>query len=307
INTKLIECVDNCKVTYLNYNSILSLFCAPFFLWNYKKKQEIKVIQSFGLRCDIISLLVPNIFKIVVVRNLTKINWSARGWWGKVLGSLHLSLIKRFDRVVACSDGVKAHLYKYGVNSCVINNSVEFDSSEVNSKFGTNSFVTVSSAIPGKNIEFLLEVFSSKSFFKNRILNIIGFVSDDMKDKYAMFDNIKFHGFVNKPKELYNMNDVFISASYHEGLPNAVLESLSVGTPVVLSNIVSHSSIIGSDNIVGTIFKNNDDQSLQRAINQLESNSCSRYDNNFVEILNKKFNPKLMAKEFSKIYRKGNS
>ena len=46
-------------------------------------------------------------------------------------------------------------------------------------------------------------------------------------------DNIKFFGEISKPYRLIAGSDYFILPSRWEGLPNSVLESLALGTPVL--------------------------------------------------------------------------
>jgi len=45
-------------------------------------------------------------------------------------------------------------------------------------------------------------------------------------------------------RELYRMADMFMFPSIHEGLPNAVLEAMASGLPILASNATSHSELV---------------------------------------------------------------
>lgn len=305
-NINTVEIEKKCKVIYLNYSWARSLLIAPHRVNCFIKEYNIDVIQSFGIRCDIISLFLSKVKKIVVVRNLTMINWSVKGFLGKLIGYLHLNVIKKFDSVVSCSAGVQEHLLEYGIKSFVINNSIVIKNGDNDTKKSTielKNFVTVSTEHPGKNIEFIIKTFISSSSLIDCKLNIIGFVQQELQQKYKIHENIIFHGYVDNPLQVYSASDCFISASLHEGLPNAVLEALSVCCPVLLSNITSHKVIVDGYNDIGKIFINNSPSSLVMAIKEQE-NILRDIDNlRFFDLLERRFSPRNMAGNYIAQYK----
>jgi len=303
-NTTEIEKV--CKVIYLNLSWIEGVIISPFKVQTIIKKYHIDIVQSFGIRCDIISLFLNKVKKVVVVRNLTMINWSVKGVLGKLIGYTHLKIIKSFDAIIACSAGVQEHLLDYGIKSVVINNSISLKMKlgEVNksdTKF--NNFVTVSTMHPGKNIEFIIKTFITATDLEDCRLNIIGFAHHELQQKYKKHKNIIFHGHVDNPLQVYAANDCFISASLHEGLPNAVLEALSVCCPVILSDITSHKVIVEGYNDIGKTFSNDSQTSLVAAIKEQKDMLSHVNDKHFFELLEKRFSPKNMAKNYVAQYK----
>ena len=307
VNKNTLEIEKKCKVIYLNYTWVVSLLVAPLKLNVMIKKYNIDVVQSFGIRCDIISVLLNKVKKVVVVRNLTMINWSVKGVVGKFVGYFHLKVISSFDSVIACSAGVQEHLSEYGIESFVINNSMILKTDQKYTKKHRkklNQFVTVSAKHPGKNIEFIIKTFISDSNLNDRTLNIIWFVHQQLRQKYINHENIIFHGHVDNPLQVYLANDCFISASFHEGLPNAVLEALSVRCPVLLSDISSHKVIVDGYGDIGRVFTNNSQTSLVAAIKEQEDRLDLVDDALFLELLGVRFCPKNMAKNYTAQYKK---
>ena len=56
--------------------------------------------------------------------------------------------------------------------------------------------------------------------------------------------NIFLPGEVSNVISYFRAADLFVSASCAEGMPNAVLEALATGLPVILSNIPAHREIL---------------------------------------------------------------
>lgn len=74
----------------------------------------------------------------------------------------------------------------------------------------------------------------------------------------AVNDKISWAGFVNDEKfGLLSKHDLFVLPSYDENFGNAVIESLSVGTAVLISNGVGLASYV-ADNRLGWVCKNNE-------------------------------------------------
>ena len=82
--------------------------------------------------------------------------------------------------------------------------------------------------------------------FPNYNLKILG--KGSLKDKlieYANFlninDNIEFVGYVKNPNSYFLSSDFLIMTSYYEGMPNTILESLSLSLPAIVNSSFSNS------------------------------------------------------------------
>lgn len=107
-----------------------------------------------------------------------------------------------------------------------------------------------------KELQEALNLLNNKSI-KNYELLIFGSSSGEK------VDNIKTHflGYINDDETLrlaYSASDVFVVPSLAENLSNAIMESLSCGTPVVAFDIGGNSDMI-DHKINGYLAKNTND------------------------------------------------
>lgn len=65
--------------------------------------------------------------------------------------------------------------------------------------------------------------------------------------------NVRFPGFVNEPIKYLSAADAYLSTSRWEGLPLAVLEAMSLGLPVIASNVVGNKDAV-SHEISGFLY-----------------------------------------------------
>jgi glycosyltransferase involved in cell wall biosynthesis len=241
-------------------------------------------------------------------------------FFGNILSYLNIYFIKKFDSVISVSNSVNYYSRRYGIRSKVIHNSIDFNF--VNNKLNISSkidlrnklnlenkvtFISISSRLYGKNIDFLTESFKN-NYFDNYILLIAGHVKKSLKIKYFNNTNIIFLDNINNVEEYIKASDYFISASLHEGFPNAVLESMALGTPVILSNIKSHLEFF-TDNrlLIGDYFINNNINDLKFKINKITNYNYEYLSNNCIININNNFNSKVITKEYELFYKKINN
>lgn len=306
------------QIIDLKLSRIQSIFKATKEIQSIIGTYKIDIIQSFGFRSDIISSKLNRVYKITTVRNTLLFNWKMI--WGPFLGSIfgniNLHFIKKFDSIVACSYSVHNYLKTIKVNSDVIVNSI--DTKSIRNKPSNQEiirirkllllpvneiiFITVSSKLKGKNIEFLIHAFQEKALSKHYLV-IAGFVEPPILKKYDNMKNIIFVGKVNNLENYFQTSDFFVSASLHEGMPNAVIESMALGTPVILSDIPSHVEILtSSEQKIGIIFNNNDSNNLVMQIQNILKEDYSVLSANCQRTISINFNAKSMAEKYERYY-----
>ena len=130
-------------------------------------------------------------------------------------------------------------------------------------------FIFVGRLSQEKGIGVLLEAFS----INKKLLKIIG--DGPMRDYVSNFsnkyENISYLGFQKKDiiiKELKNAKALVFTSLWYEGMPMTILESLSVGTPVIAPNIGAPNSII-NDRENGLIYNVSNVDDLNKKVNFL--------------------------------------
>lgn len=88
--------------------------------------------------------------------------------------------------------------------------------------------------------------------------------------KNSMSDKVGFTGYVDKKKlsEEYKKADIFVLPTLKEGFGMTVLEAMSYGLPVVVSNIGAVSEII-ENRVNGLLIEPEKPESLSKAINEI--------------------------------------
>ena len=88
-----------------------------------------------------------------------------------------------------------------------------------------------------------------KSTNKNINYTIIGGgpYLEQIKEKTRGYNmKVKFTGFLDNPKEVLEASDIFVYYSIHDNFPNAILEAMASGLPVVTNNVGAVHEIIKS-------------------------------------------------------------
>jgi glycosyltransferase involved in cell wall biosynthesis len=100
---------------------------------------------------------------------------------------------------------------------------------------------------PRKNQELLINVI--KRVDRDRVrLDLYGIGPDEARlkeliDKLDVTERVKLHGW-RESSEIWPQVDLLLMPSRHEGVPNAILEAIGAGVPVVASKIPEHQEFL---------------------------------------------------------------
>lgn len=254
------------KVTSLGLSRFEGLLFAQHKLNQLVVEISPDLIHSQGARADVFSskLSCHYIPRICTVRNFPQIDYQMT--YGKIMGMyLTFTQIRAFRRLNLCccvSDAVSDNLRdKFGItNSRTVYNGVDdayftkVESSEKNiirTKLGIPLTSTVWLSSMGKdlrkNSDYIVKEFIP--YLKKNKKNMLVFIGDGMLrdtcEKLAKDyqDQIRFCGRTSDVRSYLHASDYFVSASKAEGMPNAVLEAMACGMPVILSDIPPHIEI----------------------------------------------------------------
>lgn len=98
----------------------------------------------------------------------------------------------------------------------------------------------------------------------------------EQANKAGLFENIRFLGYRNDVKELYEAADCFVMPSFREGLSRSIMEAMASGLPCVVSKIRGNIDLI-TDNKGGFLCEPSNSKGFAEAINFLCKNKplCS--------------------------------
>lgn len=243
--------------------------------------------------------------------------------YGRILGSLmarkQIEMIRLTKNSVACSQAVSSELRdKFKAETQVIYNGINIDKfkmvdthdksylrQKLKIQNETKVFLFVGVLVERKNPIFLIEAFINSDAKNNNLLIVIGDGSLLEQCRKMQSDKIRIIGKVCDNEsylEYLNVSDIFISASQAEGLPTAVLEAMSVGLPVLLSDIQPHKEIIELNPLAGRLFPLQNKKELINLINSAERLDIISMGKEARTTVEMNFTDKIMSRRYEEMY-----
>ena len=244
-------------------------------------KRHCQVIHSHGIRPDMINGYLKKHWYYQCLHITTLHNYPFTDYvmgHGKVKGILMANLemfsIRNLVKV-ACSKAIQNEFfYHLKLRIHVIENGVIFpkENDVINlEKYNDQPvFMYLGDVNSRKQIDFLVRYFAQHPEYDFWIIGD-GPEFNHIKEMAATVPNITIFGRTTNPARFYQKADYFISNSSAEGLPMSVLEALSWGMPLILSDIDAHREIINENN--GQLFHLNDINDLNDNIKKLITNN----------------------------------
>ena len=133
-----------------------------------------------------------------------------------------------------------------------------------------------------KGIALLLEVIRElneegyeKQFYFN--LGGKGPLFNTLKESFSDLQNVCFHGFVSDEHlvELYRDNDLFVFPTLFEGMPTVVLEAMSFGLPIIVTDVGATAKLVDPAN--GFLIPRNNKIELKTALLKMLNLSDTEY------------------------------
>lgn len=281
------------------------------------------VIHTTGVFPDFaISKILPN-SQIITMHNYAPFDYvSEYGLLiGHVLKCLQYSAVRKARKTIACSESLSKLYSNEGFNFKYIRNGIDVkkfnkykkaEKMMLREKLGLKkepfTFIYTGRFIKRKNVNYMVDGFS-RVYGNNPKIQFI-LLGDGpkllaLKKKYKKIDNIVFMGNVADVNEYLAASDAYISASKSEGMPNAVLEAMACGLPVLLSDILQHKEIMvrrgrGDGVTVFSLKQRNDYYNKLQTIYQ--NARTKGYDARYNVKLN--FNSKNMSMQYQAEYEK---
>ncbi len=230
----------------------------------------------------------------------------AYGLYGYTLTQITHKILRGANGLTFASKALMVAYKKFNENSIAINSIVVGHAKQIDQK-RKMQVLYIARLSKGKGFNFLLEAVKSyidkKKFKKLSFVFIGDGVEPKLASKYKK--KIKFLGKLSHDRVLTQIGQsrvVVVPSIVFDAMPRAILESLSLGTPVVATDVGGSPEALGNG---GILIKINDRSGLESAILKLSSDDklwMELSKNGLSHI--KKFSPRIVASRVERFYEK---
>lgn len=272
------------SVSFLDVPSTKRSFTA---FHRYIKTHQPETILTFNQHVTIVLLILRSVFQHeyrLVARNRNTLSAERKYmdslWHKYIVHYLTKGLYRYSDTIIAQSEGMASDLIEnYNVSEdtvVVINNPVSQEilryQDEVGESKKEHQILYVGELSHQKRIDRLIQAFKICAGEDDKLqLKIVGDGPKrnelvELCTNLGIEDRVEFCGEVDKVAEYYLSSRATVLTSRYEGFPNVLVESISLGTPVVAFDCPSGPAEIISNGKNGYLVEQNDIDSLSERI-----------------------------------------
>ena len=277
----------NAKIFVIPIDRVYFEFSNVNKLLRYIRDNEIQVLNSFDIKGLIISALAKIFYgrKVTVVHHFIDLLHNYKSYHKQALWIL----LKFADLIICNSNVVRNEVIgsrSLNAKVDVIHNGVDTDhffpcperrlTDRPLLGLDGSHFVlgTVANFRPEKNYPYLIDCFRQLSS-KHSHLRLLcvggGPLLRDVKEmvrEYKLSDRVIFTDYVEDVRRYLGLMDAFALCGLNEGFPNAVIQAMSMGLPVIASAVGESKKII-TDGETGLLFDPNGQQPFLAAVNRI--------------------------------------
>jgi len=279
------------RTDYFNKKSRImkSFFCAYLLLKNFNyEKVTVVAFQS-----NILAIIMSKIlnYKVIIRSNQSPNNYALNFMKRKIMGFF----FKRADKIIVNSKDFKKEFKKFfNLETFVIYNLIEkisdlkkYSKKKVNKYFFSDSKKIINILSIGRLVlqKDQLTILKALNLIKNRVKfkfcligkgseykNLIKFIKEN-----NLNNEIKILNFKNNVYPYYLKADVFVLSSLYEGLPNALIEALTFGLPIISTNCKTGPKEILNKQKYGKLFKIKDYNALSNLLLKTKKKNKMKY------------------------------
>ena len=297
----LLECYRYSKRVYkiISEQGNCIIYSQGLSVWyNIKRVSDRLIINPHGLEAyQVISLkekMVAIPFKIIFNYLFNNAAYVI-SLGGKLTGILNNTITNHITKVIELPNGVN------------------FGTSFSNKHFNTDkiNFLFVARFAHNKGIHILLEAIKelNSEGWENKLnfnLGGRGPLFEHFRSNFN-YKNIIYLGFISDEQltELYKKADAFVFPTLFEGMPTVVLEAMSFGVPIIVSDVGATAELVDSTN--GYLINKNSVFELKKAIIDFYNSEKSYKEKLSKSSLNKiknKYEWSIVAKKHIELFKK---
>jgi glycosyltransferase involved in cell wall biosynthesis len=263
--------IDDVKTIFLNKKRLLTGIPAiTRHIIKFRPDIVVSAIGHVNIFMGFLSMFFRKIYFVGREASVLSVMKNYSGIQNKFYQSLVRIFYNRLNKIVCQSEDMAVDLRSnFNIDSrklVIINNPITIQSHFKRKDFDNSKavqFVTVGRMSSEKGYERILAVLATITSYdfhytiigdgplKNDILNLA--------EKLGLKSRITHIPYTSDILEILSQMDVFLQGSFVEGFPNAVLESCSVGTPVIAFDAPGGTKEIIENGISGFIVKDHID------------------------------------------------
>lgn len=292
LSSKFLEHFEVCIITYYNRpqfykvngririleiekntnstNFLKNLFWLRKYVQEYKPNIVLSFLAPFNIFC-LISLWGVGVSIIVCERSDPR--YSPSNYFVRILRNI----IYNFATGVVfqtemCRSYFSTKIQNRGIvipNPCFV--KAEYIGSSLLLRHKHNKIVTVARLIPSKNLEMLIDTFF---LFHLQHLDYKLFIYGEGPERPILEDKLQYLGLKQSVFLLGNVSniwdaisdaDFFVLPSNYEGMPNALIEAMALGIPVISTKVAGTKELI-TDYVNGRLVDIGDSKALLEAM-----------------------------------------
>lgn len=249
-------------------------------------KGHFDILHTHGIIPDVLSSSLRTLAKRITTihNNMYEDYLDSYGYAkSRIFIALHLAALKKLDECVCCSKSVYDVMKQHLPNASFIRNGIEpvqahsaITRAEVDVPKDARVFLYAGVLNSRKNIVWLIDNFV-QCHQNDEYLVVLGRGEKEAECKAKADGHVRMLGFQTDPIAYMNISNVYVSASKSEGFSISVLEALSCGLGLFLSDIPSHREVVemGQDVYLGETFSPDDFEIKLNALRQRKINMAA--------------------------------
>lgn len=293
----------------LNFKDIYSLR-------KFIKSHKIDILHAHGKGAGVIARILSVLMSKSLIYTFHGIHLKCHKWYIRIIYILYEFLFGRIDTkkiLVSKSEKAYAKFSKIflGDKWIIINNGVSNKQKKIllNNQDLESTKLNVISLCRFVTQKNIFDIIRIAKLLPNLNFSIIGDgpLREQIRQKIfdLKLDNVFLLGQKkNIFKFLYN-SDIYLSTSLYEGLPISILEAMSIGLPIVASNVIGNLDTIENGES-GFLYELEDIDSAVFALRKLANSKILRekLGNKAFQRQRKMFSKDLMIKKYISLYKK---
>jgi len=261
-------------------------------------RHDINIIHAHDYKSDLFAFLLKWLLPKRIPVVSTAHAWVMVGFKGEIYRRLDLTLMRRFNHLIAVSHATKDEMVHAGVQAeliSVIHNGIDThawapgralgslrDELKLDHAFPVIGYV--GRIMPEKDLKTWLRAAAlvSEKYPQARFV-LVGEGKDNttfeqlkkLAAEIGIAERTYFPGYRSDLIPFYAAFDFFLLSSRREGLPNSILEAMAMGLPVVTTDVAGAKELV-LDGQTGYVLPQGDAASLARAIITLAADGSLR-------------------------------